>query len=545
MTSPRDLQFIELKDTISQLNNTIRSQNLLIESLQKMLEERNAKDDAKDRIIADLEAQLAYFKQKLFGSTSESRKVDFEGQLSLFDNLEDKPVVPIEPEYVEVKGYTKQRKAKPTYEEMFENLPVEQCIVDTLSDEDKICGICGTTMTPIGHEVIRTEIKYTPAKLTRVEYLATTYGCPVCKDTEEPQFIKDNGHPALIPGSYASSGLAAHVMYAKYVMALPLYRQEKDFEHLGAKISRGAMAHWIIYCSENYLKPVYDHMHKQLLQRRFFMADETPVQVLKEPDRRAQSKSYVWLIRSGEDGLFPIILYHYSTTRKGQNAADFLKGAEPGYYLMVDGYKGYNKLNAENRCSCYAHIRRYLIQAIPKGHEKDFTEPAVQGVLYCDKLFEYERSYKEKGLSPKQIYNRRLKDQKPVIEAFLLWVDNQNTKTNDRMSKALNYINGCRPYMMTYLKDGHCSLSNNLSENSIRPVVTGRKNWLFSDTQAGADASMVVYSMIETAKANGIDQEAYLNYLLDSRPNIDMTEEQLDQLMPWNDEVKAHCSKME
>ena len=424
MTSSSDLQFTELKDTISQLNNTIRNQNLLIESLQKMLEERNAKDDAKDRIIADLEAQLAYLKQKLFGSTSESRKVEFEGQIGLFDDLVEKPVVTIEPECIEVKSYTKQKKAKPTYDEMFNNLPVEQRIVNTLSDEDKICGICGTTMTPIGHEVIRTEIKYTPAKLTRVEYLATTYGCPVCKDTEEPQFIKDNGQPALIPGSYASSGLAAHVMYAKYVMALPLYRQEKDFENLGAKISRGAMAHWIIYCSENYLKPVYDHMHKQLLKRRFFMADETPVQVLKEPDRRAQSKSYVWLIRSGEDGLFPIILYHYSTTRKGQNAADFLKGAEPGYYLMVDGYKGYNKLKAENRCSCYAHIRRYLIQAIPKGHEKDFTEPAVQGVLYCDKLFEYERSYKEKGLSPKQIYNRRLKDQKPVIEAFLSWVDN-------------------------------------------------------------------------------------------------------------------------
>lgn len=545
MTSSSDLQFTELKDTISQLNNTIRNQNLLIESLQKMLEERNAKDDAKDRIIADLEAQLAYLKQKLFGSTSESRKVEFEGQIGLFDDLVEKPVVTIEPECIEVKSYTKQKKAKPTYDEMFNNLPVEQRIVNTLSDEDKICGICGTTMPPIGHEVIRTEIKYTPAKLTRVEYLATTYGCPVCKDTEEPQFIKDNGQPALIPGSYASSGLAAHVMYAKYVMALPLYRQEKDFENLGAKISRGAMAHWIIYCSENYLKPVYDHMHKQLLKRRFFMADETPVQVLKEPDRRAQSKSYVWLIRSGEDGLFPIILYHYSTTRKGQNAADFLKGAEPGYYLMVDGYKGYNKLKAENRCSCYAHIRRYLIQAIPKGHEKDFTEPAVQGVLYCDKLFEYERSYKEKGLSPKQIYNRRLKDQKPVIEAFLSWVDNQTAPKSEQMRKALNYINGCRPYMMTYLKDGHCSLSNNLSENSIRPVVTGRKNWLFSDTQAGADASMVVYSMIETAKANGIDQEAYLNYLLDSRPNVDMTEEQLDQLMPWSDEVKIHCSKKE
>lgn len=545
MTSPKDIQFMELKDTISQLNITIRNQNLLIESLQKMLEERNAKDDEKDRLIANLEAQLDQLKQKLFGSTSESRKSDIEGQLSLFDDPDDKPTVPIEPETISVKGYTKQRKSKPTYEEMFADLPVEQRMVDTLSDDDKICGLCGTAMVPIGHEVIRTELEYSPAKLTRIEYIATTYGCPNCKETEEPQFVKDNGDPALIPGSYASSGLAAHVMYAKYVMALPLYRQEKDFEHLGAKISRGAMAHWIIYCAENYLKHVYDHMHRLLLKRRYLMADETPVQVLKEPDRRPQSKSYIWLVRSGEDGMPPIILYHYTPTRKGQNAAEFLQGAEPGYYLMVDGYKGYNKLKAENRCSCYAHIRRYLIQAIPKGHEKDFTEPAVQGVLYCDKLFEYERAYAEKGLSPKQKYNRRLKDQKPVIEAFLSWVDSQKPKSGDRLIRALNYINGCRPYMMTYLKDGHCSLSNNLSENSIRPVVTGRKNWLFSDTQAGADASMIVYSMVETAKANGIDQEAYLNYLLESRPNADMTEVELDQLMPWSDEAKAHCSKME
>lgn len=127
------------------------------------------------------------------------------------------------------------------------------------------------------------------------------------------------------------------------------------------------------------------------------MVDETPVRVLKEPDRRPQSKSYVWLMRSGEDRLPPIILYHYTETRAGRNAADFLDGIDEGSYVMVDAYSGYNRLKKIRRCCCYAHIRRYLMEAIPKGHEKDYSHPAVQGVLYCNKLFEYERSYMEKG----------------------------------------------------------------------------------------------------------------------------------------------------
>jgi hypothetical protein len=163
--------------------------------------------------------------------------------------------------------------------------------------------------------------------------------------------------------------------------------------------------------------------------------------------------------------------------------------------------------------------------------------------MYCNKLFEYERSYREKGLSFKQIYNRRLKDEKPVIEAFLAWADRQNPRSGDRIIKALKYINGCRPYMMTYLEDAHCSLSNNLSENSIRPVVLGRKNWLFSDTQDGANASMTVFSMVETAKANGLDPQKYLLFLLDQRPSVEMTDDELDQLMPWSEAVRTSCGK--
>ena len=539
----KDIQLTELKDIILQLNKTVSEQNALIASLQKSLDERTAEDAKKDRIIADLEAQLAFLKQKLFGSTSEMKKAPFPGQLSLFDTPEEEAPVQVEPEIIEVKGYKKERKPKATYDEMFANLPVKQVPVDTLTEEQKTCGVCGTKMVPIGHEVIRTEIKYTEPKLERIEYIATTYECPKCKETEDPQFIKDEGEPALIPGSYASSSLAAHVMYAKYVLGMPLYRQEKDLARLGAEISRTSMAHWIIYCAQNYLEPVYGYLHRLLIKRRYLMADETPIQVLKEPDRRPQSKSYVWLVRTGEDGEVPIILYRYTPTRAGKNAEAILKDAEEGFYLMVDGYQGYNKLTQAKRCCCYAHIRRYLLQAIPKGHERDYTEPAVQGFMYCDKLFAYERRYLEQGLSFKQIYNRRLKDEKPIIEAFLAWADRQNPQSGDRLIRALNYINGCRPYMMTYLEDGHCSLTNNASENSIRPVVLGRKNWLFSDTQDGANASMTLFSLIETAKANGLDPQKYLSHLLEYRPNGSMSDAELDLLMPWSETVKAECSK--
>ena len=187
--------------------------------------------------------------------------------------------------------------------------------------------------------------------------------------------------------------------------AMPLYRQEKDWEQLGATITRASMARWIIHCSKTYFQPMYEYFEKQLKKRKFLMMDETRLQVLKEEGRRAQTQSFIWVVRSGEDGLPKIVLYHYTETRAGKHAVGFLDGIKPGYYFMADGYHGYNLLKDGKRCCCYAHIRRYLLEAIPKGHEKDYTDPAVQGVLYCDKLFEYERRYREKGFSPEQKRN--------------------------------------------------------------------------------------------------------------------------------------------
>lgn len=544
MSGANDIQLRELKDTILQLNKTISTQNTLILSLQKSIDESNARVSEKDQVIANLQAQLEYLKTKLFGSTSEVRKNVCPGQLSIFDTEDDseKDAVPVEPEFIEVKSHNRSRKPKATYDEIFENIKTTQVMVDELPEDERICPECGSLMEPVGKKTIRTEIVYHKASLERIEYVANSYRCPNAYKEAETPFLHDQCKPALIEGSYVSSGLAAHVMYYKYVLACPLYRQEQDFLHLGAKISRSTMAKWIITSSQKYLVHMYEFLHRKLCERQFLMADETPIQVLKEPERRPQSKSYVWVFRTGEDQGIPIVLFHYTPTRKGANAAEFLSNATEGYFLMTDGYKGYNKVPDANRCACWAHIRRYWLKAIPKGHEQDHTHPAVQGLLYCDKLFRYERQYKEKGLSVKQIYKRRFKDQEPVIDAFLSWVDGLTPKTGDRIIKAINYTNGCRPYLKNYLKNGACSLSNNLSENAIRPIVMGRKNWLFSDTQDGADASMVIYSLIETAKENGINPEKYLEYLLENRLSAEMSDEELERFAPWDESTREQCA---
>ena len=497
--SSKDIQLSELKDLISQLNMTIKSLN---ETIARQQQEND-----------NLKAEMAWLKQKLFGSSSERRVAPIPGQMGLFDGEEEKPLELIEPEVVSLPK--KSRKKKPTLKEQFENLPTRQVPVDTLSDEDKICSICGTQMVPIGTEIIRTEIVYTRPKLERIEYIATTYGCPQCKDTEEPQFIKDNGRPAFIEGSYVSESLLSLIAYQKYGLYLPLYRQEKDFLQLNAPISRSTMAKNLITAAQEYLQPVYDFFHRKLLYRRFLMMDETPVQVLKEDDRRAQTKSYFWVIRTGEDGLNPIILYNYTPTRAGENARRFLNGIAPGFYLMADGYQGYNKVQETNRCCCWAHIRRYLLESIPKGMEKDYTNPAVQGFLYCEK---------------------------PVIEGFLAWLKQVEPGSNGKLKKAITYIRNREEFLMTYLEDGRCSFSNNLSENSIRPVTVGRKNWLFSDTPEGAQANTLYLTVVEMAKAYGLDLYKYLNFLFEQRPSKDMSDEELEKLAPWNESVKELCS---
>ncbi len=535
--SSKDIQLRELKDMINNLRK-------MIKTLQATVDAANKREEALTQERDNLKEEVDLLRKKLFGTSSEKRVLDIPGQLNLFNEaeLEQDPAL-AQMEELEASApekTPKKRKTRATDAERFKGIPVEKAYLD-LSETEKNCPVCGTALKQIGEEFVRRELVFIPARLKVREYYSRSYECPQCSQHGIPVIKKGKDGKSHMLYGMASAGTVAWVMYQKFCNGLPYFRQEKDWEQYGASITRATMANWVIQNSETFFLPMYEFFHRKLLEREFAMADETPLQVLHEPGRRAQTKSYMWLFRSGEDGSPPIILYKYSETRAGDNAVDFLHGFKG--YLMCDGYSGYNKVPDAKRTACWAHIRRYLTDAIPKGKALDYTQPSVQGVMYINQLFHLEDIIKKKYTSFDAVKKARLEKEKPVVEGFLSWLDQQNPVRGSRMDKAVTYIQNRRSCIMTYLEDGRCSFSNNLSENAIRPFTVGRKNWLFCDTPNGAQASAVVYSMVEMAKANGVNVYHYLTYLLEKMPSDRMSDEELELLAPWNEAVKAEIQR--
>ena len=531
--SSKDIQLRELKDMIHDLQK-------MIKTLQATVDAANKREEALTQERDNLKEEVDLLRKKLFGTSSEKRVLDIPGQLNFFNEAEleqDPALAQVEElEASSSEKTPKKRKARATDAERFKGIPVEKEYLD-LSEKEKNCPVCGTALKQIGEEFVRRELVFIPARLKVREYYSRNYECPQCSQHGIPVIKKGkDGRPHTLYGM-ACAGTVAWVMYQKFCNALPYFRQEKDWKQYGASITRKTMANWVIQNSEAFFLPMYEYFQRKLLERKFAMADETPLQVLHEPGRRAQTQSYMWLFRSGEDGLPPIILYKYSETRAGENAVDFLRGFKG--YLMCDGYSGYNKVPDAKRTACWAHIRRYLTDAIPKGKALDYTQPSVQGVMYINQLFYLEDIIKAKHTSFDAIKKARLEKEKPVVEGFLSWLDQQAPVRGSRMDKAVTYIQNRRSYLTTYLEDGRCSFSNNLSENAIRPFTVGRKNWLFCDTPNGAQASALVYSMVEIAKANGVNVYHYLTYLLEKMPSNRMSDEELELLAPWNENVKT------
>lgn len=532
----KDTQLREYKDMVKQLNTTIQVQANTIASMQNTL-------DQNTETINNLKEQIAYLTKKLFGTSSE--KMEVAGQLNLFDEAEQEASLYTQEDLQSDDDSSKdesKRNKKRSNKELFKGIPVVEEVVD-LSEEERKCPDCGDEMTCIGKEFVREEFHFTPAKGSIHRIYRKTYKCETCSNAstlaENIKFVKAHVPEALIFGSPASPSSVAWLMYQKYANGLPLYRQEKDWMQQGINITRATMGHWIITCAMEYFKPVYDHLHKELLKRTFLMADETRIQVLKEPERDPETDSFMWLFRTGEDHLPTIILFHYTETRAKYNAEDFLKGFSG--YLETDGYQGYNNLPGVKRCSCWAHTRRYFMDAVPKGKEFDYSNPAVQGVQFCSRLFEYERISKEKKHAFEQRKQYRLEKEKPVLNAFFNWLEVQHPTKGSRMDKAVNYALKRKEQLTTYLEDGRCSLSNNLSENSIRPFTVGRKNWLFSDTPKGAEASALAYTMVEMARAHELNIYKYLTYLLEKRPSKDWTDAEFEAVVPWNEAVLDNC----
>lgn len=492
--------------------------------------------------INNLEEIIRILRKEKFGPSSEkTHSTAIDGQISIFNEAEIEANADAkEPVAHEIKGYLRH-DSRTRREEIIKDLPVREILCESPS-EDQYCKQCGTHLKPIGKETVREELEYIPAKLRVVRYVRMAYECPKCKHTDHPYIQKALSPSSLMNHSLASPSSVAYVMYQKYVNSIPLYRQEKDWERLGIALTRATMANWIIRCAEDYLIPITEHMHKELLKRDVIHCDETPVQVLKEAGKKPQTKSYMWVYRTGNDGKVPIILYDYQPSRNGDHAATFLKTFNG--YVHSDGYSGYNKLNGILRCGCWAHLRRKFIEAIPGRKSTDAQSTNAEiGRDYCNELFRIEQALSD--LTAEERYHKRLELEKPVLEAFWCWLENLTVLSGSSLGKAVTYAKNQRPYLENYLLDGRCSISNNLAENAIRPFTVGRKNWLFSDTPKGASASAAVYSIIETAKANGIEVYTYLEYLLLYMPDCDWHNhpEDLENLMPWSENVKSECKR--
>ncbi|WP_207707100.1 IS66 family transposase, partial [Heliorestis acidaminivorans] len=294
--------------------------------------------------------------------------------------------------------------------------------------------------------------------------------------------------------------------------------------------------------THQWLSLLYTRMHHYLLLQEVLCADETSLQVLHEPGREAQTTSYMWLYRTGREGP-PIVLYDYQQTRAGEHPRQFLSGFKG--FLTVDGYSGYHKVEGVTLACCWAHSRRKFTEALkvlPDKKKRSGKTVADEGLEYCNQLFAIEQELKD--LTNEERYEERLKRSQPVLDAFLAWLHKQspNVLPKSALGQAINYCLNQWDKLIGFMLDGRLELDNNRSERTIKSFVLGRKNFLFSNTPRGARASAIVYSIVETAKENGLNPFTYLNYLFEILPHVDTKDEQaLDQLLPWSETLPELC----
>lgn len=348
------------------------------------------------------------------------------------------------------------------------------------------------------------------------------------------------GLPALASLSMAGSGrasvrLLAYILVSKYADALPLYRLEQIVERYGGNLSRTAMAHWIIRLDEVF-KPLIKLLHEHQLGGDYLQADETRIQVLKDNGKPATSDKWMWLIRGGPPDR-PVVLFHYDSSRSEAVPSRLLEGFEG--VLQTDGYAGYNKVCRENpitRIGCWDHARRKFVEAskaAPVKKKKGKVSKADVAIGKIRKLYAIEDRIKD--LESEQKTEQRQKLSRPVLDDLKVWLQNNSGRVpkDSLTAKAIHYTLNQWDLLVGYCEDGRLHISNALAENAIRPFAVGRRNWLFADTARGAQASATVYSLIETAKANGLEPYNYLNQVLKHIAAAD-TLEKLESLLPWN-----------
>jgi transposase len=486
---------------------------------------------ARDAEIERLRAQVRLLLAQRFGPKAERVATAENPQLGLFNEAETDADEDAAKTVTTVAGHARRRghrRALPSH------LPREEVVHD-LAEADKVCPHDGTPLTVMGEETSE-QLDIVPAQVRVLHHRRLTYACPCCRQ----HMVTAAMPPQPIPKSQASAGLLATVAVAKYADALPLYRQVEQLERLGFEASRQTLASWMVRCGVM-VQPLVNLLRDRLLESGYVRMDETTVQVLKEPGKAAESTSYMWVQQSGERDR-PVVLYDYAPTRAGEVPLALLEGFRGK--LQTDGYAGYHAVVAAQGLTavyCFAHARRYFTDALKAlglnparlpDKPPDKARRPLRAIGFIRQLYAIEHRLRDERAEVR--YAERQRASLPVLRALREWLDLQRPKLvpESVLGKALAYLDRHWAGLVRYCDDGRLEIDNNRCENAIRPFVTGRKNWLFSDTVHGAKASANLYSLIETAKANGLEPYAYLRRVFTELPAT-TTVEDIEALLPW------------
>jgi len=510
----------ELPNDLDKLKSIVADQVALVEKL----ESENAQ--YKHQVLT-LREQLNLAIARRYAASSEKIPVE---QLRLFDEAElDAGVDTSTQEEDDEESITiaKHTRRKAGRKKLPDSLPRVD-VVHELSESDRVCPHDGAILREIGEEISE-QLDIIPAKIRVLRHIRKKYACSC------GQCIKTATLPnQMIPKSMASPGLLAHITVSKYQDALPLYRQETILRRIGVDLSRATLANWMIKTGVM-VQPIINLLRDHLLEYDILQMDETTVQVLKEPGKTAQSKSYLWLQKGGPPDK-PVILYDYDPGRGAGVPMRLLEGFKG--YLQTDGYAGYNAIVAANQLhhlGCMAHARRKFSDAVKAQGRNKKRGKAHRGLVLIQKLYQVERTARKQKLTPDERYAHRQKQAQPILDKLEVWLNESlpQLPPNSMTGKALNYLNNEWGKLTAYLQDGRLEIDNNGAENAIRPFVIGRKNWLFSTSVKGVEASANLYSLIETAKANGLEPYAYLRYLFVRLPAAKSVEN-FEALLPVN-----------
>jgi transposase len=524
------------RENLIELMKIMRDQQRKTETKMQLMEEKQKELEFLNALLSD---RLTLAQRRRFGASSEKKYADGYEQLNLFNEAEAAAEMEdTKTEETEIPSHKRKKRAGKKEEDL-SSFEVTERIEYKLTGEDRYCPDCGKKYKVVTKETVK-RLKFVPARFEVVEEISYVYSCPECGAMKRMEKV-----PALIKGSIATPSLVAGIMNAKYVNGLPLARQEREFPRYNLKLSTKTMANWIINCADRYLKLLYARMKEEFLKSRYIHCDETRLQVIDEPEQCGSTQNWMWVYLTDRYSEAPqMVLFDYEKTRAGYHPKTFL-GEQFEGYLTCDGYQAYHGLKDSITVSgCFTHARRRFDAALT-ALKKDFTKEQLQGTVAYQAMARIGILYKIEELiqdkPAEERYQERQKQALPVVDAFFEWLHSMEGSV-DRSSligDAILYALNQETYLRRYLEDGHLSIDNNSAERAIKNFAVGRRNWLFSKSIRGADASAIVYSITETALLNGLKPYLYLTYILDQLRRIGPfpKAEELDRLLPWSKEL--------